>query len=129
MKCYVFVHSYLNTTGKGIQACHAVAELMLSGNRTVREWAKKHKTLILLEGGFSQDMYSKWDDIRFNPHFAERSVAFFEDGDTLSGMLTAIAVVVGDSGCKLIDDFRKSPERVVLNKPLKNIALARLVPM
>ena len=52
-KAYVFVMYNLSGIQKGIQATHAVAELSLTGSKAYEDWAKNHKTLILLNGGTS----------------------------------------------------------------------------
>jgi len=90
MKLYVFVHSHLSTMQKGIQAAHAVAEILLK-DKKARKWAKEHKTLIIVEGGNTQRMDSLLSHLQGS---GISYAPFYEDNDTLDGLHTATAVLV-----------------------------------
>lgn len=99
-RCYVFVHSFLGPIHKGVQAAHAVAELVHryddveDPNYHVSKWVSNDKTLLLLEGGNSANL-------RQILELAEKShlpyAEFREDDETLDCILTAVAVVVCES--------------------------------
>lgn len=93
MKLYVVVHSHLSTMQKGIQAAHAVAELLLK-DKKARKWAKDHKTLVIVEGGNTQQM----SQLLFHLSGSGLSHApFFEDDKTLNGLHTATAILIDDT--------------------------------
>src|SRR5438132_10373379 len=70
LRLYCFVNTYICNIHAGIQSAHVLAELMykyrelpalqLQPERTQRlnvtEWATKHKTIIVLNGGDCQNM-------------------------------------------------------------------------
>lgn len=101
-RCYVFVHSFLGSIHKGVQAAHAVAELVQkyhhegSDKQTfaVGEWVRDDKTLLILEGGNSANM-RQIEQLAIKSHLPY--AAFREDDDTLDCILTAVAVVVCES--------------------------------
>jgi len=78
---------------KGIQAAHAVAEILLK-DKKARKWAKEHKTLVIVEGGNTQQM----SKLLFHLSGSGISHApFFEDDQTLDGLHTATAVLIDDT--------------------------------
>jgi len=98
MKLYIFTLDHLSTVQKGIQAAHAVAELMNDDlhpkwDEIVLDWATNHKTIIMLQGG----NYTRLAELHDNALAAEQTVfpaaAFREDIDTLGGLLTTVAVL------------------------------------
>lgn len=89
---------------KGIQAAHVVAELLTDDkhpefDEVVDEWARKHKTVVMLEGG-------NYGDIRVLREFAEKSefpsAEFHEDVMTMGGLTTAVCVLA-PSDIKIAD--------------------------
>lgn len=101
MRAYVLVHSALSGIQKGIQAGHALVEMGLKGHPLYREWAEKHKTVIVLEGGFQADLEQAEAVLMNVLEGSELSAkqqlpwaAFREDQETLNGTLTAVAVIL-----------------------------------
>lgn len=105
MKLYIFVNRYLSGVQAGIQAAHAVAELMLKArrNRMVSEWAMIDKTIVLLNGGDSAQMRETWAHV--NEINLDRTAAFIEPG--LGDLMTAIAFLPDHGEQELIDNHRK----------------------
>lgn len=56
--CYVFVNMYTSGIHAGIQAAHAIAELVhnFQSSPILKGWVEETKTIILLEGGESGDL-------------------------------------------------------------------------
>ena len=68
MRAYFFGNMYLSSIQQGIQAAHVVGELFTSysesrtnamseGGKLLWEWACDHKTMILLNGGYSENIH------------------------------------------------------------------------
>lgn len=133
MKLYVFINKYVTGVHAGIQAAHAVAELMLNARfiQNVKHWAKVDKTIVLLNGGDQSAMELIWDEI-LDIHVARAS--FFKEPG-LNDALTAIAFLPDPVEQELIDNHRKGmysdPEIPVLtpnNSPvLYRIATSRTI--
>ncbi len=100
MRCYSFTNYYLSDIQKGIQSGHSNVELSLlskeQGVDLFFEWAKNHKTVIILNGGNQaqlQTIYSQLIDLSqngMNLPFAK----FHEDEQSLNGALTSISIIV-----------------------------------
>lgn len=104
MRLYSFAHSFLGPIHKGIQTAHVVSEMASKfddgagddGNmQTFLEWAGGHKTIIILEGGNSDNMLT----IRGMVAQCSRTLKlpytwFCEDAETLNGMMTAVGIIV-----------------------------------
>jgi hypothetical protein len=91
MKMYVFVLRQLSHRDQGIQACHAVCELIRKYrdcSNMLDEWLHDHKTLVYLNGGGPKDLI----DI-FNSIPSIYPTAYFTEPD-LNGMVTAVAALV-----------------------------------
>jgi hypothetical protein len=104
---YVLVHSHLSTMQKGVQAAHCVATLVertISGAQkisheayqSVMQWAREDRTLIILDGGNSDDLYSFADFLVATKCKFPRAI-FYEDQKTMCGMMTAVGIVVPES--------------------------------
>lgn len=117
MRFYGFGNYYLSSLQQGLQAAHTVGELFVQNNHSllnnasvsdytqpkeieqlekadmVLEWADKHKTMVLLNGGNSaalQDLYIFFND-EDNPYpFAK----FHEDEQSLNGALTYVGIIL-----------------------------------
>lgn len=105
MRFYSFGNMYLSSIQQGIQAAHVVTEMFIKyekrksthvGNEEIPllyEWAYDHKTMILLNGGMSDNLHSlnsffKHDD---NPYpFA----SFKESKEALDGAATSVGIVL-----------------------------------
>jgi hypothetical protein len=106
MRLYSFVNAnYLKHIQHGIQTAHAVAELYNKYENprevscvrfhTLKDWAKNHKTIIVLDGGDCQDL----NDIELFLHVNDSQLklpyaSFCEDERSLNGAMTCVAVVV-----------------------------------
>jgi len=113
MKAYFFVNSALSGIQKGLQIAHCVAEM---GNKVAKEdvspedisavgfaqrswyfnWARDHKTIIVLEGGFHADLmaihnlFTDAAEVPLIPVWA----AFSEDEETMNGMMTCVGIIL-----------------------------------
>lgn len=95
---YVLVNNSLSTISKGIQAVHAVVEYgqKYSTLDEYKNWAKKDKTVIILDGGISnknkkvgmKEIVLKLKNLKVN--FSE-----FREPD-INNCLTAIAFIVDE---------------------------------
>lgn len=100
MRAYFFGNMYLSSIQQGIQAAHAVAEMFIKyHNHTtyhfdmIHEWADKHKTMVLLNAGYSEEIRNL---ITF---FSEKSnpfpwAPFREGADALDNALTTVGIIL-----------------------------------
>jgi len=100
MRAYFFGNMYLSSIQQGIQAAHVVSELFVKYSTEnsvttahLREWAENHKTVILLNGGYSEHIREL---IHFF-HSAENQypwTVFNESLDALDGAVTCAGIVL-----------------------------------
>ena len=100
MRAYFFGNMYLSSIQQGIQAAHVVAEMGLEygeGNCEIDShflgWARDHKTMVLLNAGYSDEIRSLVDFFgrEGNPY----PWAFFNEGqDALDGALTCVGIIL-----------------------------------
>jgi len=103
MRAYFFGNMYLSSIQQGIQSAHTIAEMsvkyycaMDGGDETgslFYEWASYHKTMILLNGGYSENLHElvSFFDSDSNPY----PWAYFHEGrDALDGALTDVGIVL-----------------------------------
>jgi hypothetical protein len=102
MRYYGFGCYYLSSLQQGLQAAHVVGELWSKWDKDSpqykkgRKWAKKHKTMVLLNGGNSGDLkelfkkFKGWQKAGMDLAFAK----FNEDEVSLNCALTAIGIVL-----------------------------------
>lgn len=103
LRCYTFTHFALKGIQQGIQSGHAAMELV--NKYTVREgwingfaeqvlsWVGEHKTIICLDGGNSASLKDLLDFL-LKPENPFPVTSFYEDEQTMEGMLTSIATVL-----------------------------------
>lgn len=104
MRFYGFGNYYLSSLQQGLQAGHAAVELHVkynlpdNGSDTSRkdiynDWAKNHKTMVLLNGGNSADLQSLFEFLSDsqNPY---PFVKFHEDEASLNGALTYVGLIL-----------------------------------
>ena len=108
MRMYQFVLTFLKPIQYGIQGGHSVVELMAKypKNKDVREFALKHKTFIVLDGGTYPQMAELLKHIshKSNPYpWAE----FREPDMSETPVLTSIAILLPE---KLYSDELVSSE-------------------
>ncbi len=107
MRAYYFGNMYLSSIQQGIQAAHVTAE-MFTKYTTVSEdyeinsdpkrlmlsdWAKNHKTMILLNAGYGAELYKLTGlfAITENPY---AWAGFNESEEALDGAMTSIGIVL-----------------------------------
>lgn len=114
LRLYSFVNFYLSDMQKGIQTGHAAVDLVreyvpdepetVSQNHLnmVADWADNHKTFIVLNGGNNAGLKAAVGIIN---DIDLPWTCFYEDQDSLGGILTCIAVVVPENyfNAKYID--------------------------
>lgn len=115
MRCYHFCNFYLASIHAGIQSAHAQHELatkylgdgfdaehgLLADNEWTHaanidkylEWAKNHKTMILLNGGMQGDLI-KIEDLLASDSNRFPYASFREDDYALNGALTNVCIVL-----------------------------------
>jgi len=95
MRAYFFGNMYLSPIQQGIQAAHVTHELFLKYgiDSQLFDWAHDHKTMILLNGGYSvnlRDLMTLFDTHK-NPY----PWAHFNEGDdSLDGALTSVGIIL-----------------------------------
>ena len=101
MRLYTFCNFYLSSIQQGIQSAHCVVDMLMkyqepSPDRVMlREWAVKHKTMIVLNGGAAADLKDLFLSLR--GHCAETGYPFemfMEEHDALNYAATCVGVVV-----------------------------------
>ena len=101
MKLYTLVNDqYLNHKQCGIQSTHALAEMSVKYGhnskpyKVYENWAKNHKTMIMLRGGNSKSLEYHFDRLHVFAITLYLPIAKFYEDDTLNGALTAVAIIV-----------------------------------
>lgn len=96
MRFYAFGNYYLSSIQQGIQAGHVISEMSIMGKKDYTEWAKNHKTIVLLNGGNSeslQDIYNYF--IRLQSMGMKYVYAKFnEDEQSLNKALTSVGIII-----------------------------------
>lgn len=101
MRYYGFGNYYLSSIQQGIQAAHCVADMFVKyakcplsdTPRMLYNWAENHKTMVLLNGGNSEDLKYLHDEFETNFNtFAWGS--FREDTQSLNGAWTHVGIIV-----------------------------------
>ena len=105
MRAYFFGNMYLSSIQQGIQAAHVTHEMFIKYEDTddlkkvadkaflLWAWAVKHKTMILLNGGYADNLRNLINvfDVKENPY----PWAFFNEGkDALDGALTCVGIIL-----------------------------------
>lgn len=121
MRFYGFGNYYLSSLQQGLQAAHCVADMfmkyeyseddVLLRRNVLLEWARQHKTMVLLNGGNSSelhDLYNFLNDYN-NPY---PYVRFYEDEQSLNCALTYVGVILPEKIYKSAALVRNVPEAV-----------------
>lgn len=111
---YGFAHNWLSSIQKGIQTAHVVSEIMedKGHNKIVRDWTLNDKTIILLNGGNSSNLYEIKALLSRNTLFP--LAHFKEDQESLEGTMTAVGTILPEwyySNFKAIKMLAKDLER------------------
>lgn len=90
---YVLVLRQLDGINKGIQAAHACLEYALRYGNTEKyqKYINNNKTIIILNGGTSADLYSIYKDLENN----DINFGYFREPD-LDNMITAICFLADE---------------------------------
>lgn len=107
MRAYFFGNMYLSSIQQGIQAAHVVHELFISypQNEMLWEWANTHKTMVLLNGGFSSNLRTILSTLR-QQRTEYPYAAFQEEDDALDGALTCVGVILPEKFYMTASDIR-----------------------
>ena len=118
MRAYFFGNMYLSSIQQGIQAQHCTAELFVKYQAghpeklhdTLYQWARLHKTSILLNGGGSVELQNLVDilNTNMNPY---PWATFRESSEALNSVRTCVGIIL--------------PERVYAAAEAKRRALRR----
>lgn len=95
---------YLSSLQNGLQSAHVVGELMVKYNppparirgkewSTLMEWASKHKTMVLLNAGYGEELYSlqRFFNEEDNPY---PWAPFHESKEALDSAFTCIGIIL-----------------------------------
>lgn len=95
MRAYFFGNMYLSSIQQGVQAAHVVHELFIKypEENLLYQWAEDHKTMILLNGGFAENLrnlVTLFESVH-NPY----PWSFFEEEQAaLEGAITSVGIVI-----------------------------------
>ena len=107
MRAYFFGNMYLSSIQQGIQAGHVIAEFFVDYPETLTEkmsdagkllwtWAQDHKTVILLNGGYSENLHRLCEFFDNYENHLYPWAYFHEGKDALDGALTCVGIVLPD---------------------------------
>ena len=115
MRAYFFGNMYLSSIQQGIQAAHVVAEMYTKyvGPDPAQQyfildhWAREHKTMVLLNAGYGQEIHSLVEFFRAEAN--PLPWAHFHEGkDALDGALTCVGIILPEEfyeGAKEVREF------------------------
>lgn len=119
MRAYFFGNMYLSSIQQGIQAAHVVAEMFIrcgsveaatNGTQSIlHQWADEHKTMVLLNAGYSQEIYNLIDFFKdkTNPF---PWASFKEGTDALDGALTCVGIILPEEVYNAARALREGPK-------------------
>ena len=93
MRAYFLTNMYLSSIQNGIQSAHCLQEInnQYSNNDILKEWADKHKTMYVLNGGTSTQMYEIY---KFFTHESNNLPWHYFHEPSLDNALTCIGIIV-----------------------------------
>lgn len=125
MRAYSFVHFQLSSMGKGIQSMHSFIEMRQKYDtlttfpsgadverhlNTYLDWAKNHKTLIVLNGGNCASLKELAEMFRCLDYdartFGIPYCEFFEDEETLNGAITCVSIILPERIYSVASEIR-----------------------
>lgn len=116
MRAYFFGNMYLSSIQQGIQAAHATAEMFVKYDNTgspeysiLDTWARDHKTMVLLNGGFAQELHNlvAFFGQKDNPF----PWAFFRESlEALDSALTTVGIVLPEEIYNASKALREGPK-------------------
>ena len=103
MRFYSFSNMYLSSIQTGIQSGHVIAEMAVKyqppgegftqQGRMFYDWAENHKVMILLNGGYGENLHDLYAFIDQNEHLYPYA-KFNESHEALDGALTSVGIVL-----------------------------------
>ena len=105
MRAYFWGNMYLSSIQQGIQAAHCTAEIYeaVRGHHhenirrqldlQVKGWAQNHKTMILLNGGYSENLH-RLVTFMSREQNTYPWACFHEGEDALDGALTCVGIIL-----------------------------------
>lgn len=115
MRLYTFTNMYLSPIQKGIQSAHLVHELFnkyessYDERDTLYDWSTNHKTMIVLNGGYSETL-SALNDLFCHTRNPYPFTTFHESKEALGGALTCVGIVLPEKIYELSAMIRKERE-------------------
>lgn len=103
LRAYFFGNMYLSSIQQGIQAAHVVARLFMKYPEShtcaaidyLQEWADKYETMILLNGGYGENLHDLYDfmNTHSNPFPFSK---FHESHEALDNAITSVGIILPD---------------------------------
>lgn len=131
LRAYYFGNMYLKLIQQGIQALHATARMFVKYQHhepvyretisMLYDWAENHETVILMDGGYAENVYNLIDFFRREDNIYPWH-DFYESKAALDGALTCVGIVLPD---KIFDTAKKIRERTYT---LEGVKLLKGVP-
>lgn len=119
MRAYFFTNMYLSSIQQGIQPLHVVADMFVkymdhgsngiiiatSKLDLVHKWARDHKTVICLNGGYTSNLHDLVVrlDVADNPYPWQ---AFWEGDDALGGVMTSVGIILPEKIYETVQEKR-----------------------
>lgn len=101
MRFYAMGNMYLSSIQQGIQAAHALGDMVVKYHQPelkvdykLYDWLENHKTMVLLNGGRSVDLAAMLELISRPENTDLPFGCFREDEDSLQGILTTVAIIL-----------------------------------
>lgn len=130
MRAYFFCNYYLSSIQQGIQAAHCLADMFTKYQEPtptrgmLYEWAIKHKTMIVLNGGNSFELNNLVLSIRsLCSETGYPYEVFTEDEPSLNNATTCVGIVVPEQIYKF-NEYEKE-----IRKPLPGMDVLLLNPI
>lgn len=118
LRLYSFVNYYLSDLQRGLQTAHLVSELFAYYGDDEYDgysqdmydmlflWANAHKTIIILNGGNSQNLQTIYDfiDQKYDGNYPFEM--FLEDKESLNCALTCVGIIFPEFTKEDVDDYK-----------------------
>lgn len=122
MRLYTFVNFYLSSIQQGVQSLHVTSELFVKYDQPTSrlyqrsvlfEWARLHKTVIILNGGAHDDIVAINGELEaLGSQLGYPTACFSEDQYSLGGILTACGIVIPDTIYGAVPNDKLTPDQV-----------------
>lgn len=109
MRAYFWGNFYLSSIQQGIQALHTLGNMFVKYDaddelEMVIDWADKHKTVVVMNGGDSADLKEIAEIVGGQERYPWAT--FAEEG--ISDALTCVGIVVDDKMVEFINEVRSA---------------------